>query len=244
MEQSEGALIPPPKGGQLRTGRQWVPDATAEQLDRLADDLDQELHRKKHAEVVRLGLGKLARLLRAPPDQTASGGPSRRAPLSDAVGSGRRPQGREAQAEDGAAPPRRDRCRAPRGWSRIRHAASDPQTDHERNSAHLWRAPGGCAGAARGRHRRDLRDVRSRYCARSATRRSFCSDSRAASAARKSSRSMSSDLEFEGGVAARDTPPLENGSGRGGEDHRHHAGRESRDLPGRGGARLAQGRRS
>jgi site-specific recombinase XerD len=44
MEESKGALVPSPCSEHLRHAPlgQWVPDATAEQLDRLADDLDQD----------------------------------------------------------------------------------------------------------------------------------------------------------------------------------------------------------
>ena len=116
------------------------------------------------------------------------------APLSDAIGRGRRAQGREAQAEVGAAALGRNRRRAPRGRARVRHAASDPQADHEWNSPHLRRARrrgrGRCARKTSPRSARRSVSI----CARSGTRRSFCSDSRAASAALKSSRSMSAIL--------------------------------------------------
>jgi site-specific recombinase XerD len=49
-----------------------------------------------------------------------------------------------------------------------------------------------------------------------------------------------SDLAFEDERAARNAPPLENGSERGGENHRHYAGEHPGNLSRRGRAGLAQ----
>ena len=86
-----GALVP-----SLGATMPGLPDITAAELDRLADDLDRNSIAINTRRSYLSDWASWLSVLRAPSVQSAPGGGGRCAPLSDAVGSGRRAQGREA----------------------------------------------------------------------------------------------------------------------------------------------------
>ena len=114
---------------------------------------------RKYYALVQIRLGELGGVLLLPRIYAAARRSGPGPALSHAADAVCGAQWREGEAEDGAAPPGRDRRRAPRTRYRLRHSASGPSSHDGWDSPHLRRPAGRRARAAARRYRRHLQNV-------------------------------------------------------------------------------------